>query len=313
MSTEQSGQSSRVIFSFIVVLLFVIIGLQLWYMLDIKKQLETIQGEYDTLQSIINGDTSGSESSTMSEAAEDANSLNDIQQDDTQHQATSDNNESAATAPDNTQTTQLLQPPVSQSRPGNINPYYPPFRAYPEPFHGPYQGPYQGPSQGPFSRPQPEPYPGASSRVDRDIYDEIRQMRQKMREEMERAFRDRPSDRHSNSPRQQSNFEYHFKEDFSAPKMRVREDKRHYFVSLNIPGADENDVSVKLEGQRLTVVGKQKTQKQQSDPEGQFTFSHSRTGKFKRSITLREPVDERGLQTRIEKGMLMIRIPKRVL
>lgn len=312
MSNEQSG---RGIFSFLVVILFVIIGLQLWYMLDIKKQLETIQGEYDALHSIINGDTSSSdtsssEGSTMSAASDDENTPNDIQQAEAkQHQATTDNNETDVTPTDNTQTTQQLQPSVSQSQSRNINPYYPPFRAYPEPFHGPSRG-Y---SQGPFSRSRPDPYSAPPPWVNREIYEEIRRMRQKMREDMERAFREQSSDRPSNSTRQQSNFSYHFKEDFSTPKMRVREDERHYYVSLNIPGADENDFSVKLEGQHLTVIGKQKTQKQQSDPDGQFTFSHSSTGKFKRSITLREPVDERGLQTRVENGVFMIRIPKRVL
>ena len=65
MSSEQSGQSSRGIFSLLVVLLLmVIIGLQLWYMLDVKKQLDAIQGEYDSLQSILNSNESGSDEST---------------------------------------------------------------------------------------------------------------------------------------------------------------------------------------------------------------------------------------------------------
>ena len=138
---------------------------------------------------------------------------------------------------------------------------------------------------------------------------------------MERAFDDRlyghpygmPYRQPGDSQRQQQDFEYHFKESFSSPKLKVQENAKQYFISVNIPGADENDVSVKLEGQYLTVIGKQKTQQQQSDPEGHFTFSHSRSGKFRRTITLREPVDEKGMQTRIENGVLMISIPKRVL
>ena len=145
-------------------------------------------------------------------------------------------------------------------------------------------------------------------------------MHQEMREKMERAFDDqpygpyaRPYDRPGNSQGQQQDFEYYFKENFSSPKVKVQENDKEYFIRVNIPGADENDFSFKLEGQLLTIVGKQHSQQQQSDPEGRFTFSHSRSGKFRRSITLREPVDERGLQTRIENGVLMIRIPKQVL
>ena len=143
-------------------------------------------------------------------------------------------------------------------------------------------------------------------------------MHQEMREEMERAFDDLrygyPYDLPGRgSQQQQRDFEYHFRENFSSPKMKVQENDKQYLISVNIPGADENDFSVRLEGQLLTIVGKQKSQQQQSDPDGGFTFSHSRTGKFQRSITLREPVDERGMQTRVENGVLMIRIPKQVL
>jgi HSP20 family molecular chaperone IbpA len=319
MSSEQSGQSSRGIFSFLVVLLLmVIIGLQLWYMLDVKKQLDIIQGEYDSLQSIINGSASSSEQKTSSIiSSTDAASNDETAQgkadlaETEQAQTTSDNvtagsdtttslnNDPASSAPHNTQQN-LRQPP-----PRNINPYYPPFRAYPEPYTGPYPEPYLGPNW--------------------DPYEDIRRMHQEMREKMERAFDDRlyshpygkpynrPGNRPGNSQGQQQDFEYHFRENFSTPKINVQQNDKQYYISVNIPGADENDVSVKLEGQYLTIVGKQKTQQQQSDPEGRFSFSHSRSGKFRRTITLREPVDEKGMQTRIENGVLMISIPKRVL
>jgi len=325
MSSEQIGQSSRGIFSVLVVLLLmVIIGLQLWYMLDVKKQLDNIQGEYDSLQSIINGTVSSSEQVTASVSSSTAATSNDESVQDKadtveteQAQASSDNDttgtDSTASANNNpadsmsgnsqqynTQRS-LRQPPVTQPQPRNINPYYPPFRAYPEPYSGPHPGPYSGPNW--------------------DPYEDIRRMHQEMREKMERAFDDqfygqlygRPYNRPGDSQRQQQDFEYYFRESFSSPKLKVQENDKQYLISVNIPGADENDVSVKLEGQYLTVAGTQKTQQQQSDPEGRFTFSHSRSGKFRRTITLREPVNEKGMQTRIENGVLMISIPKRVL
>ena len=138
-------------------------------------------------------------------------------------------------------------------------------------------------------------------------------MHQDMRERMERAFDDRPFYDLRDMQQRQDDFEYHFRENFSSPKINVQENDRQYFIRVNIPGGDEKDVFVKLEGQYLTITGKQKSQQQQSDPDGRFTFSQRRTGKFQRTITLREPVDEKGLRTRIENGVLMISIPKRVL
>ena len=323
MSSEQSSQSSRGIFSYLVVLLLmVIIGLQLWYMLDIKKQLDSIQGEYDSLHSHINGtassgvqDTSSiTSSATATPNDESTQSKADIAVAE-QPQTSSDNDKTAIDTAASTNNnaadpmsgnspqydTQQSPPAVSQPAPGDINPYYPPSRAYPEPYFGAQPGPYSGPNW--------------------DPYEDIRRMHREMREKMERAFDDRlygqpygnTYQRPGDSHRQQQDFEYHFREDFSSPKLKVQENDKEYFISVNIPGADENDFSVKLEGQYLTVIGKQKTQQQQSDPEGHFTFSHSRSGKFRRTITLREPVDEKGMQTRIENGVLMIRIPKRVL
>lgn len=321
---QQSGQSSRGIFSILVVLLLmVIIGLQLWYMLDIKKQLDSIQGEYDSLQSILNGSASSSDEGISTESTTDDAAGDAEQSQVTSAEATSTNNatdkqaeastdsDPASSAAgsisgsmpgdarkyDTPQSQPSLRQPPGQSRQRNINPYYPPFRAYPEP----------------YSAPHPRTYPGPNW----DPYEDIRRMHQEMREEMERAFDDLrygyPYAPQGSTRQQHQDFEYQFRENFSSPRMRVQEDDKQYMISVNIPGADENDVSVRLEGQQLTITGKQKSQQQQSAPDGRFTFSHSRTGKFQRSITLREPVDERGMQTRVENGVLMIRIPKQVL
>ena len=300
VSGQQSGQSSRGIFSLLVVLLLmVIIGLQLWYMFDIKKQLDSIEDEYDSLQALVNGNATSSEQGPAPVIATDEASHDDAEPpqmssvDDNialDNQAASANADPASSSPHDTQQSRR-QPPVGQPRQRNINPYYPPYRAYPQPYPGPYSGPNWDP------------------------YEDIRRMHQEMREKMERAFDDRRYDFPYDSPgrdsqQQQNSFEYHFRENLSSPKMKVQENDQQYFISVNIPGADENDVSVRLEGQYLTIVGKQKSQQQQSDPDGQFTFSQRRSGKFQRSITLREPVDERGLRTRIDNGVLTIVIPK---
>ena len=91
----------------------------------------------------------------------------------------------------------------------------------------------------------------------------------------------------------------------------MREDQNQYIVLVNIPGADQKDVSVTLEGQRLTVMGKQEYKNQDRDANGNIIFSERRSGKFKRSITLRAPVDKKGMQTQIDNGVLRILIPKK--
>jgi len=133
-----------------------------------------------------------------------------------------------------------------------------------------------------------------------DPYEDIR----RMQDHMDRLF----NDRHRRPER--PDFQYHFKQQLSAPKLDVREDHDRYTIFVNIPGTDAKSLSVDLDGQRLTVSGKQQYEKKDRDASGRITFSERRSGKFRRSITLREPVEQRGLQTQINNNVLTIIIPK---
>ncbi len=128
-----------------------------------------------------------------------------------------------------------------------------------------------------------------------------------MQRQMDRVFNDRYNKPHYNRP----DFSYHFKQNISVPEMDLREDQYRYIVLLNIPGAEQKDISVNLDGQRLTVTGNQEYKKQDRDANGQIIFSERRTGRFQRSITLAEPVEKKGMKIRIDNGVLRIMIPKR--
>ena len=133
-----------------------------------------------------------------------------------------------------------------------------------------------------------------------DPYREI----ERMQREMERAFD------HPYAPYNRPDFRRHFRADLSEPKMDMREDDNQYIVLVNIPGADAKSLSVDLDGQRLSIRGKQEYEKQDRDASGQIIFSERRSGRFQRSITLREPVEQKGMQTKIDNGVLTIIIPK---
>ena len=130
---------------------------------------------------------------------------------------------------------------------------------------------------------------------------------QRMQQHMERSFNDRYYPPDYNRP----DFSYRFRQNISAPEMDMREDQNQYIVLVNIPGAEQKDISVKLDGQRLTVMGKQEYKNQDRDANGNIIFSERRSGKFKRSITLRAPVEKKGMQTQIDNGVVRILIPKK--
>ncbi len=250
---SKQGRSNQIIFTVMILLLIVIAGMQTWYIVGIKKQLNSIQDEQSSIRSSIPA-TAEQEIDKAAEPEE----------------------ASAPTQPEPTgepekQSVQQLSSIDKDLTPGNPNSS----AGYPSripPYYAQRWDPYQ----------------------------EI----ERMQREMERAFG------HPYGPYNRPDFRRHFRADISEPKMDVREDNNQYTVLVNIPGADAKSLSVDLDGQRLTVRGKQEYEKQDRDASGQIIFSERRSGRFQRSITLREPVEQKGMQTKIDNGVLTIIIPK---
>ena len=114
-----------------------------------------------------------------------------------------------------------------------------------------------------------------------------------------------------NNPRlNKPDFHYSFKQSLSVPDIDVKENASQYIVLVNLPGANENDISVSLNGQRLTVKGKQDYKKQNKNAMGNIVFQEHRSGSFQRSITLAHPVRQNNMKTRLDNGVLTIIIPK---
>lgn len=135
----------------------------------------------------------------------------------------------------------------------------------------------------------------------RDPYEDIRRMQQ----HMDRAFNDR-----YNRVNKNPDYQYHYRRHISTPKINVRETNNQYTVFVNIPGTDADNISVNLEGQRLTVKARQGYQKENRDETGRFVFRERQSGSFQRSIMLPEPVDPTGMRSRVDNGVLTIIIPK---
>lgn len=132
-------------------------------------------------------------------------------------------------------------------------------------------------------------------------YEEI----QRMQRDMDRMFNN-AFNRFNSSP----DFQHLFKEGFITPEMDIQEDDEKYTVIVNLPGSGEDNVSVNLNGQTLTVKGEQKFEKLDKDSQGNIIYQERRSGAFQRSITLPGPVKQAGMKTDIKNGVLTITIPK---
>jgi HSP20 family protein len=92
------------------------------------------------------------------------------------------------------------------------------------------------------------------------------------------------------------------------PAMDLVETDDHFVLRADLPGLSEDDVTIELEDNVLTVAGERKAEHEQQR-EGFYRVERS-FGEFRRSLTLPEGVDPDGIAARFDKGVLEIRIPK---
>lgn len=93
-------------------------------------------------------------------------------------------------------------------------------------------------------------------------------------------------------------------------KADVKEDADKYTVTADFPGADKDDIELKLDDDVLTVQYEKKNETGDKDEDGKW-LTHERTfEKVARAFTL-QGADEEGAEASLDNGVLTITIPKK--
>ena len=92
------------------------------------------------------------------------------------------------------------------------------------------------------------------------------------------------------------------------PAMDLVEADDHYVLRADLPGLAEDDVTLEVEDNVLTVSGERQAEHEQCG-EGYHRLERS-YGSFSRSLTLPEGVDPESVQASFDRGVLEVRIPK---
>jgi HSP20 family protein len=92
------------------------------------------------------------------------------------------------------------------------------------------------------------------------------------------------------------------------PPMDLVEDGDHFVLRADLPGVTENDVTIELEDNVLTIAGERKTEHSERG-EGYYRLERA-AGGFSRSLTLPEGIDPESIEAQFENGVLTVRIPK---
>ncbi len=103
----------------------------------------------------------------------------------------------------------------------------------------------------------------------------------------------------SSQPRELRAFEH-------VPKVEVKENGKHYTVTVELPGLDEKDVKVTVEDDVLSISGEKKVEK----TDDKTHYSERSYGSFTRAFTLPTDADHDKLSAKFAKGVLTIEIPK---
>ena len=94
-----------------------------------------------------------------------------------------------------------------------------------------------------------------------------------------------------------------------APPVDIYEDEHTIAVKMEVPGIDEKDIDVRIEGNTLTVHGERKLEKEEK--EENFRRVERQYGSFTRSFTLPSSIDTGQVSANYDKGVLKISLTKK--
>jgi HSP20 family protein len=93
-----------------------------------------------------------------------------------------------------------------------------------------------------------------------------------------------------------------------VPAMDLVEADDHFLLRADLPGLGEEDVSIELRDNALTISGERKSENETRE-RGWYRVERA-TGKFSRSLSLPEGIDPDAVTASFDKGVLEVRIPK---
>ncbi len=92
------------------------------------------------------------------------------------------------------------------------------------------------------------------------------------------------------------------------PTVNTREADDAYYIEVDLPGVKKEDINIDVNENVLTISGERKLEDSRANDE--FYRVESVYGKFERSFSLPEDVDEDKIEAEAKNGVLIVKIPK---
>lgn len=94
-----------------------------------------------------------------------------------------------------------------------------------------------------------------------------------------------------------------------VPPVDIYSDEQNLVLKLEVPGVNEEDLSVSVENNTLTIQGERKFEKEEK--EENFHRIERRYGSFSRTFKLPSTIDAEKVEASYEKGILKITLGKK--
>lgn len=98
---------------------------------------------------------------------------------------------------------------------------------------------------------------------------------------------------------------------FFRPHVDLSVTEQEYVLSVEIPGVSENDISVDISGNTMTIRGEKKQEKEEKEKD--YYRIERRYGAFQRILSLPEDVDQNSIKANFKNGVLSVTMPRKVL
>jgi HSP20 family protein len=97
--------------------------------------------------------------------------------------------------------------------------------------------------------------------------------------------------------------------EWMAPASEASSDENAYRIAIELPGVEEKDIHLNVEGGMVTVRGEKRTQREEKSDT--WYFSERQFGSFARSFRLPADADETGVKAALKDGVLTVTVPRK--
>lgn len=96
------------------------------------------------------------------------------------------------------------------------------------------------------------------------------------------------------------------------PAMDITEKDDHYLIHADMPGLNKEDIAIELHDGVLSLRGEHQEESEEKQEEGKVIRRERRVGRYVRSLTVGDTINEDAIEASYKDGVLTVKLPKKV-